>query len=361
MKAFAKAFAALLMISAAAQTGRAEEPSIDLKLFGKQEIEGGLSACHLAFWQRNKDPDADQYAYILYMPYDSEGKPTQARIEIGKEKIALNETARGDINLPSRLGYRLYSSDDEATHVILHIMEASEEGSLVNVDRARITVVREDLPPFVAGAKGVIGCPGSSTAEAPAAAGASAAESAPTNAAALPYAGPDGLPIGAPTVLASTKDVPAAVRKEIATYAPDQCSDPETLAYPGQRYQLSESSILWEVPCFLGAYQGSSVFAITQDPPGDWATLLSLPNPPALEGENNVQMMSAEVKPERGLFISTELGSGGGDCGVYRVFRLMDAPGETLELQLMEYREKVNCDGVVSEPPSWPLQFSASN
>ncbi|MDH6267082.1 hypothetical protein M2360_002479 [Rhizobium sp. SG_E_25_P2] len=352
---------ALLLSLGMAQTARAEDPSIDLKLFGKQEIEGGLSVCHLAFWQRNKNPDSDQYAYILYMPYDSEGKPTQARIEIGKEKIALAETARGDIHLPSRLGYRLYSSDDEATHVILHIMEASEEGSLITVDRARVTVVRNDLPPFVASAKGVIGCPGSSSAAATATQDAPAAESAPPTAPALAYAGPDGLPIGAAKLLASTNDVPAAVRKEIATYAPDQCSDPETLAYPGQRYQLSESSILWEVPCFLGAYQGSSVFAITQDPPGDWATLLSLPNPPALEGENNVQMMSADVKPERGLFISTELGSGGGDCGVYRVFRLMDAPGETLEFQLMEYREKVNCDGVVTDPPSWPLQFSASN
>ncbi|MCV3764916.1 DUF1176 domain-containing protein [Rhizobium sp. TRM95796] len=349
------------MISATTETMQAEEPSIDLKLFGKQEIEGGLSACHLAFWQRNKNPDADQYAYILYMPYDGEGKPTQARIEIGKERLALTETARGDINLPSRLGYRLYSSDDDATHVVLHIMEASEEGSLVTVDRARIIVVREDLPPFVASAKGVIGCPGSASSDATPSQTDPPAESTPAAPAALAYAGPDGLPIGAPKLLASTQDVPAAVRKEIATYAPDQCSDPETLAYPGQRYQLSESSILWEVPCFLGAYQGSSVFAITQDPPGDWATLLTLPNPPALEGENNVQMMSAELKPERGLFISTELGSGGGDCGVYRVFRLMDAPGETLEFQLMEYREKVNCDGVVSEPPSWPLQFSASN
>jgi hypothetical protein len=360
-------FLALAMGLSAWQPVVADEPSIDLKLFGKHEIDGGLSNCHLAFWQSNKNPDTDKYAYLIYMPYDQNGLPTKAVIEVGKERIALGERARGDINLPSRLGYRLYSSDDGATHVILEIKEAAEDGSLVSVAKAQVTVVRDDLPPFVASAKGVIGCPAAAAVAAaeppPPAPTEQAAAAAPAPAAnpSSLYAGPDGLPLGPAVLLTATSEVPAAVRKEIATYAPDECSEPETLAYPGQRYALAENFILWEVPCFLGAYQGTSIFAITQNPPSDWATMLSLPNPPALEGENNAQMMNPDVQPSRGIFATTEVGRSEGDCGTYRIFRLMDAPGETFEFQLMEYREKIECDGIQSEPSSWPLQFRAEN
>lgn len=367
MPSWKLSFLALAMGLGASHPVVAEEASIDLKLFGKHEIDGGLATCHLAFWQSNKDPQTDKYAYLLYMPYDQDGMPTKAVIEVGKERIALVESARGDINLPSRLGYRLYSSDDSATHVILEIKEAAEDGSLVKVAKAQVTVVREELPPFVASAKGVIGCPAAASVAAaePAAPApteqATAAVSAPAADPSSPYAGPDGLPLGPAVLLNATTEVPAAVRQEIATYAPDACSEPETLAYPGQRYALADNFILWEVPCFLGAYQGTSIFAITQDPPGDWATMLSLPNPPALEGENNAQMMNPEVQPSRGIFATTEVARGEGDCGTYRIFRLMDAPGETFEFQLMEYREKIECDGVQSEPSSWPLQFHAEN
>lgn len=349
---------ALALAVAASHPAVAEDSSIDLKLFGKHEIEGGLSTCHLAFWQSNKDPETDKYAYLIYMPFDQDGVPLQAVVEIGTEKIALTESARGDFDPPSRLGYRLFSSIDHETHMLVRIEEAVVTGSLQTVGKATVTVVRPDLPPFVAGAKGVIGCPGTSSPETAAAipsepvSDEGAAAGGPS-----PYTGPVGLPLAPPVLLASTSEVPDAVRREIATYAPDQCSEPETLAYPGQRYAVNDNFTLWEVPCFLGAYQGTSIFAITQNPPADWATMLSLPNPPALEGENNAQMMNPEVFAEKGLFISTSLARGEGDCGTYQVFRLMDAPGETLEFQLMEYREKVNCDGVQSEPSEWPLQF----
>lgn len=349
---------ALALAVAASHPAVAEDSSIDLKLFGKHEIEGGLSTCHLAFWQSNKDPETDKYAYLIYMPFDQDGVPLQAVVEIGTEKIALTESARGDFDPPSRLGYRLFSSTDHETHMLVRIEEAVVTGSLQTVGKATVTVVRPDLPRFVAGAKGVIGCPGTSSPETAAAipsepvSDEGAAAGGPS-----PYTGPVGLPLAPPVLLASTSEVPDAVRREIATYAPDQCSEPETLAYPGQRYAVNDNFTLWEVPCFLGAYQGTSIFAITQNPPADWATMLSLPNPPALEGENNAQMMNPEVFAEKGLFISTSLARGEGDCGTYQVFRLMDAPGETLEFQLMEYREKVNCDGVQSEPSEWPLQF----
>lgn len=350
---------AFSLLATAASSVVAEEPSIDLKLFGKHEIEGGLSTCHLAFWQSNKDPDTDKYAYLIYMPYDKDGVQLQAVVEIGKEKIALNESARGDFDPPSRLGYRLYSSADHATHVLVRIEEAVVTGSLQTVSQATVTVVRPELPPFVAGAKGVIGCPGEPAPETAAAPTEQVSDEGAAAGGPSPYTGPIGLPLTPPVVLSAASEVPAAIRREIATYAPDECSDPETLAYPGQRYALNENFILWEVPCFLGAYQGTSIFAITQNPPADWAAMLSLPNPPALEGENNAQMMNPEVFAEKGVFISTSLGRGEGDCGTYQVFRLMDAPGETFEFQLMEYREKVNCDGVQSEPSEWPLQFQA--
>jgi hypothetical protein len=352
-------YLALALGLGAFQPVAAQEPAIDLKLFGKHEIEGGLSTCHLAFWQSNKDPETDKYAYLIYMPYDKDGMQMQAVIEIGKDKIALNESARGDFDPPPRLGYRMYSSADHATHVLVRIEEAVVTGSLQTVGKATVTVVREDLPPFIAGAKGVIGCPGSSAPETAQAAPEPVSDEGAAAGGPSPYTGPVGLPLTPPVTLTATSEVPAAVRSEIATYAPDECSEPDTLAYPGQRYAVNDNFILWEVPCFLGAYQGTSIFAITQNPPADWATMLSLPNPPALEGENNAQMMNPEVFAEKGVFISTSLGRGQGDCGTYQVFRLMDAPGETFEFQLMKYREKVNCDGVQSEPSEWPLQFQA--
>ena len=72
-------YLALALGLGASHPAAAQEPAIDLKLFGKHEIEGGLSTCHLAFWQSNKNPDTDKYAYLIYMPYDQNGMPTHKR------------------------------------------------------------------------------------------------------------------------------------------------------------------------------------------------------------------------------------------------------------------------------------------
>ncbi len=157
-------------------------------------------------------------------------------------------------------------------------------------------------------------------------------------------------------------EIPAVLRRQMRDYASDACDIDGQFAWSGARYVINDYYLMWQIPCFQGAYQGSGVFAVTQNPPQDWGELLTLPNPPGLEGNQNYSAMNAKVLGPPGHIETTEFGRGAGDCGVYQVFRLIDGPGEVLELELLEYREKIDCDGKVSDPTPglWPTRHNSS-
>jgi hypothetical protein len=318
---------------------------IPLKIFGGFEIEGGLAPCHFALWQHNRNPDEDKYAYLFYMPFAADGAPQPARLEVGKNVLQLDELLRGGEQIAGIARHSLYATPDRGTRVHIEILEAVEAGENTRIDRATVYVVQSGKVPFQARARGTLGCRASKGS-------AETAQGQPDG-----WSGPAGIPVSAPKMLADISEVPAVLRDQLRQYASDQCDTDGVFAWGGARYVVNENYLLWEVPCFSGAYQAASVFGVTQNPPQGWGELLTLQNPPALEGNQNYSAMNASVIPEKGIIKMTAYSRGAGDCGVHQVHRLIDGPGEVLELELLEYRDKYDCDGKATAPEAWPLAY----
>lgn len=326
-----------------------EDVEIALKLFGKQDIEQGIARCHFSIWQHNRDPDTDRYAYLLHANVDSDGTMGPARLKIGTTVYSLDEIVSGGEPIDGLVSQYLFSSQDRKVKVHVELDAVSFSGDRFFIDDADLTVFQRGKVPFVASAKGVTGCSEENTSVAQ-------AESSGSNSSG---GIPAGIPIGDEKYLNDSSEVPYALTQLMQQYATDACDVGGYSPWAGARYVINENYLLWQIPCFSGAYQGSGVFAVTQNPPQDWGNLLTLPNPPGLEGNQNYAAMNAEVVGSRGLIKTTELNRGTGDCGVHQVFRLIDGPGEVLELELMEYREKIECDGNATDPENWPLAFQS--
>ncbi len=356
-----------VMVSGPVTPAHAQEggTDIDLKLFGTKDLPSNPTGCHFALWQANRDPATDKYAYLFYLPFSEDGAPLKARMKIGDEFIELYEIAQSqeDTNggLPRHSAYR---SDNPRYRVLIELLKVGDGGSMAPVTEADIYVVRSKKFPFLAGARGEYGCPGKGPMklEAPSPAEPPAEErSENSDAVKLPnmarWSGPTGLPLGPQRLLASLDEVPVPLRQALFKYAYQECDLAAPSAWNGASYVINSNYLLWELPCFTGAYQGSSAFGVTQNPPGDWANVLVLPTLPGNLADESYGVMNAQVFNEKGLITATEFGRGLGDCGVYKVFRLTDGPGEEIELELLEYREKIDCNGTANLPEIWPLVF----
>ncbi|WP_417668213.1 DUF1176 domain-containing protein [Roseibium sp.] len=343
--------AALTVLAGSAKAAEENPYKIPLKLFGEFEINGGLARCHFALWQHNRDPGTDKYAYLFYMPFDADGAPLPARLEIGSKVLSLDELVRDGSHAAGMAVHALYATPDRQTRAHIEVLEAAQEDGYTRIDRATLYVTRSGKVPFQARARGQFGCPGGPRS-------AKAADPAPAaERAAAGWSGPRGIPVGAAQMLGDISEVPAELRKQMRAYAMDDCDVDGFFPWGGAKYVVNENYLLWEVPCFSGAYQAASAFGVTQNPPQGWAELLTLPNPPGLEGQQNYAAMNAQIVPGDGLLKITALSRGTGDCGVYQVHRLIDGPGEVLEFELLDYRDKYDCDGNVTVPEAWPLAY----
>lgn len=337
------------------------DTSIDLKLFRKQDLPENTSGCHFALWQSNRDPEKDTYSYLFFLPFSDNGKPLPAQIKVGGEFIELNPIAQSrEDNLEQTVDglprHYVYRSDNPRYRVMVELLKGGGGGSMVKIDDADVYVIRSHKFPFLASAKGEYGCP-----EAASGSGGTPLQLQDARPKSIDkqakWSGPDGLPFGPPRQLTSIGEIPDALRAELRKYASEQCDLENPPPWPGASYVINDNYMLWEVPCFSGAYQASSTFGVTQNPPKGWAELLTLPNPPALDGQQNYGVMNAQVFHDQGIIRSTNLGRGIGDCGVHQVLRLIDGPGETIEFELLEYREKIDCDGKTMIPEDWPLVY----
>ena len=340
-------------------------PEIDLKLFGKKDLPPNPTGCHFALWQANRDPATDKYAYLFFLPFSEDGAPLKARMKVGDEFIELEEIAQSQDQTVGGLSrHYVFRSDSPRYRVLIELIKVGDGGSMAPVTEADIYVVRSKKYPFLAGARGEYGCPGEGPLRLQAPGPAPAPDqgrSETSPAVKLPdmarWTGPTGIALGPQRLLASLDEVPVPLRQALFKYAYQECDLAGPSAWNGASYVVNENYLLWELPCFVGAYQGSSAFGVTQNPPGDWANVLVLPNLPGNLAEETYGVMNAQVFNEKGLITATEYGRGLGDCGVYKVLRLTDGPGEELELELLEYREKIDCDGTANLPEIWPLVF----
>lgn len=338
---------AIALLAGAAQTARAsdEDTRIALKLFGTRDLENGLSACRFSLWQDDRDPETDRYAYLFHAGSGDGGYSGPARLKIGDTVHQLYELASGGSTAGIDRHY-LFASNDREVRVHIDLRAADPAGESVRIRDAVMTVIQKGKVPFVATAKGMRGC-----VEAQAASASSSGQ--PDR----PAPGlPNGLPIGRQTLLDDMSQLPPVLVQLVRDQTGDACDVDGFHAWGGARYVINDYYLLWEVPCITAAYQGASVLAVTQNPPQGWGNLLTLPGAPGVRGEP-YQAMNADILGPKGLIRTTVLDRGIGDCGRHSVHRLIDGPGEVLELELLEFREKSTCDGVESLPSDWPLVY----
>ncbi|MEQ8479189.1 MAG: hypothetical protein RIC18_00935 [Hoeflea sp.] len=329
---------ALLLGLLSAQTAAQENHDIDLKLFGEDVIQG-WEGCRLAFWQHNRDPGEDRYAYVFFAPVpDGEALPGWIKIGDGIIEVSKQDTGSADTGMLEP--FQLYRDADRKLTLLVEINEQSRSERGIEIHDARLTFLRNDKYPFPIRVRGLNGCPGMPD---------SAAEEVMADS-----GSGGGLTLGQPVDFDSLDQVPAPILRAIADQAPE-C---EPSATPGfsSAFAVNDDITLWQLPCNLYASRGSSVFALSWTYYPDHATILMNPPVPGSGGAESAEILDAIVDPESGTVTSISLDSGG-DCGSYTLLELEDAEGETLEFTLREFREKSECDGVETDPADFPLVY----
>ncbi|MEM6665803.1 MAG: DUF1176 domain-containing protein [Pseudomonadota bacterium] len=123
-----------------------------------------------------------------------------------------------------------------------------------------------------------------------------------------------------------------------------------------QRYTWNDVYALYEIPCYLAAYNASSIFVITEDLGGDvYARVLDFFLPPNRGGGAEQEISNPTFAINTGILSSFHLGRGTGDCGTYQKHQLHEVEGEIVTWELLEYREKEDCDGVETAITDYPL------
>ncbi|WP_422370388.1 hypothetical protein [Hoeflea sp.] len=335
---FLAAFLTVLLGLLSAQVSAQENNDIDLKLFGENVIQG-WEGCRLAFWQHNRDPGEDRYAYVFFAPIP-DGETLPGWVKIGEDIIEVSRQEIGSADTGMLELFQLYRDADRELTLLVEINDQSRSDRGIEVHDARLTFLNNERFPFPVRVKGLNGCPSmgeSDAGEVMADAGAGG-----------------GLTLGQPVDFDSLDQVPAPILRAIAEQAPE-C---EPSATPGfsSAFAVNDDITLWQIPCNLYARRGSSVFALSWTYHPDHATVLMNPPVPGSGDTESAEVLDAIVDPESATVTSISLDIRG-DCGSYTLLKLADAEGETLEFVLREFREKSDCDGVETDPANFPLVY----
>ena len=329
------ALAAFLLAGSPALAG--DKHAIRLQLFGKDVI-GDYDGCHFALWQHNKNPQTDKYPYVFYAAFN-DGQALPAWMQVGDDVLEMIKVDIAAADTGNIQKYQLYRSSNGVYTALMHIQEQTRNGNDIDIGKARITLIHDDSFPFHSRLKGRLGCPTAAYKEV----------------AAADLEG-DAISLGKPRQFDSIKKVPRTMRRHIKKNLPD-CDLNNTPGY-GARYAISGAMTLWEIPCAVYTAQGSSVLAAALNDNADYFTILPLPRPPGQKGGERFEVFNAVVRTDDAVITSTSLGSRE-DCGTYERHQLRAVEGEAVELFLLEYREKPDCDGVVIDPRKFPLVYAA--
>jgi hypothetical protein len=340
----------------APQPAKPGAPEIDLKLFEKSEKEvDRTKGCTVALWQASRDPDKDQYAFLLVEQLRGRDHARDpARIRVGAVNVPLTRIATGGkTNGYGLYEYQLYKTPDGDGYVVLDLKLGELEGEAVEIESGKMMVAMLGKETFRASVKGGAGCMGAPLPLANAAAPKTAA--APAVAAPRAVAPAAKLPPG-PAMFERYKVEPAlfspGFRREVQKKF--KCS-PDVMKTGVVGYQMSEESAIWEIPCDRFAYQGSSIFALVYiSAPEKEHTFLTTPGPPGHKRTSDPGvLMSPKWDIKSRVVTSVSLGRGAGDCGVLEKYRVTPEG----QFALVEYREKTACDGVETLPEQYPQIF----
>lgn len=326
--------AALMALSGVAHADD-KDNEIDLRLFGKSTTDP-WDGCRFALWQKNRNPDEDEFAYVFYAPIP-DGEALPAWVKIGETIVEVDQIDTGAADTGNLAPVLVYRNAESDLTVIVDILEQKRVDAGIEIVDSRLTFVIDKKFPFAVRATGLNGCP-----SAPGAAEQTPATGNAPEVAVGPMKPFDGL-----------GSVPRMVLNAIADNAPG-CAPENTPGF-GATYSVNDALTLWQVPCNLYAAAGSSVFVLSDE---TYATVLYFPMPPGSGMNDEAEMLNAEVEPATATVTSFSLDTGG-DCGTFTRHQLRPEEGEQLLFAMTEYREKMDCDGRPDDPATFPLVYSA--
>ena len=329
-------FTLICFLSAHSATAE-EKNRISVQLFGKDVI-GEYDGCHYAFWQSNRDPETDKYPYIFYAPIHDGGElPAWMQIEDKVREMSRIDADRDSGELDA---HQLYRSQDGKFTAIVEIEAQRRVGNDILVDRAGITLIQSSRFPFRSEVKGRLGCPQSAY---------EAVEASELEG--------DAISLSNPIPFDTISAIPAEIRRYI-NQNNSECSLEQTAGY-GARYEISDAMTLWEIPCALYARNASSVFVTALNENPDYFVVLPVSAAPGSGENDRFDILNASVNPSDASVTSYSLGPGG-DCGTFEKHQLRALEGEEIALLMVEFREKIECNGVQDDPANYQLIYSAN-
>ncbi len=325
---------------------RPDETKLDLKLFDKAEVDRS-KGCTVALWQANRDPDNDRYAFIFTEALTGQNHARQpARIKVGEKILPMTRVAvGGKVGGYGLYPYQLYKLGADDGFAVLDLKLGEIEGEAVEIESGTLTVSMAGKQQARVNVKGGAGCMTAPVSAPP------QASPPPATAAAPPPSIPGGIfsryavrPNQIPRTL------PATLKSRFGC-------DPEMLKTGVTGFQMSEESAIWELPCQRFNIQANAVYALVYLPePAQNLRFLSFKAPPGKKRTSApAELMSPEWDVKTRTVTGTALGRSEGDCGVYERHRV----GADGEFVLVEYREKVACDGKAAKPEQFPLVYRA--
>lgn len=349
----------VLLASMTAPLFAADTDKINLRLFGKLALNG-YQGCSFALWQRNRNPEKDKFSYVFYVRFH-DSHPMPALVKIGKTVLELEKVEIGikDSGLTDK--FQLYRDEKKTTTLLVEIRKEKRVGDNTVVSDARLTFIQPNRYPFSMTVKGGFSC--QTTGDDSSA----SAEEEPKpvkkpvkKVLKQPYLPPNlasnAVRLGRKVNFDKLSQVPRHVLQVVRENG--EACNIKNVPGAGSKYAISDAMTLWVVPCDLFA-SNSSVMLVTALNGTKHAIGLELPKRPGdSDGEPGYDMVWPLIHPRSGVVVVPSMGRRG-DCGTVMYYQLIVAEGESVELKLLEIREKNDCDGVKVRPENLPLVYRA--
>ena len=338
----------LILLSFLLQSAAASnQPTIDLTLFGKNVV-GDYRGCRFALWPSSDGTESDQSQYIFFAPFN-DGELLPGWIQINNRVIELERKGSHE-NTDLYAKHQLYVSHDGDVSLIMEIKSLSTEGDLDFISDASVTIVMKDrLPKEINNLEGHIFCPQNYSVQ---------FDSHLNQGTTL-----TGKLFGDQISLYEQQDfngiefIPSSILKNIKSDF-DVCDLDSVQGYLSS-YKISEAMTLWEIPCAVYARNTSTLLVVSLNINPNHFSVLSTTAIPDLNLNSRVDLLNASIEPQTATVTSFNL-STQNDCGTYEVHQLRAVEGEAIELALVEFREKSDCDGVETDPNAYPLVYIAN-
>lgn len=325
-----------LLIGSGSAMAADKASNLNIKLMTEADTEIA-AACGMRLWQRDRDPSSDMFAYAFAMPITTKAERNVAGkglLKIGKTIETVDRVATGGKSYGPIFQHQLFRKSDSNVKVIVELLEFSPAGDALEIYDARVTVYDNRKYPFPMRVAGGYYCINETEAD--------VVSSAP-------------IPLAKISEIKSWKQVPPEVLREARSL--DECDHDTLNIVWGSVYKISETRQIWEIPCALGAYQGSMVFVYQFTDEEDAFWLMGFQTPGG-DTDDQPWLMEPRLDVKTGIVTSLELGRAAADCGKYQKHRLMAIKGgDSHAFELIEYREKPDCDENFIPVEEFPLIF----